>query len=291
MRELVEAEDHPHHPRHLILVGVAVAADRLLDPRRRVLDAVNAGGRRGDEDGAARLPDGERDAGVGADVRLLQGDGIRAVLLDQLPHPLEDREQPQLHAVPRLCSPPPVAEFPEAPVAFVDDPVPARSRPWIDAEDFHPERLRTTPDVPAALGLAPPAARCETAAVPKTKPKAPREHWQDLPEEHDFAAAANYLSLTHSEPAATAIADTLRSAITIHRQAKDLLRAARLELLPVTDPEVKKDLKKVARGEKLSPVLLVRGTPLLIADGYHRICASYHVTEDAEIPCRLVDPP
>ena len=124
--------------------------------------------------------------------------------------------------------------------------------------------------------------------MPKTK--GTREHWQEVPEEHDFAAAANYLSLTLPESTAAAIAEALRSATTIHRQAKDLLRAARLELLPNTDPEVKKDLKKVARGEKLSPVLLVRATPLLIADGYHRICASYHLTEDAEIPCRLVDP-
>ena len=27
------------------------------------------------------------------------------------------------------------------------------------------------------------------------------------------------------------------------------------------------------------------------ADGYHRICASYHLNEDAEIPCRIVDLP
>jgi hypothetical protein len=52
----------------------------------------------------------------------------------------------------------------------------------------------------------------------------------------------------------------------------------------------------VAAGEQLSPVLLVRGQAkkglaLLVADGYHRICASYHLDEDADIPCRLVDLP
>jgi hypothetical protein len=46
----------------------------------------------------------------------------------------------------------------------------------------------------------------------------------------------------------------------------------------------------------LSPVLLVRGrldahVPLTVADGYHRICASYHLDEDADIPCRIVDWP
>ena len=37
-------------------------------------------------------------------------------------------------------------ECPDTPVAFVDDPVPARSRPWIDAEDFHVERVRSHSD-------------------------------------------------------------------------------------------------------------------------------------------------
>jgi hypothetical protein len=27
---------------------------------------------------------------------------------------------------------------------------------------------------------------------------------------------------------------------------------------------------------------------MVIADGYHRVCASYHLDEDAAIPCRLV---
>ena len=123
------------------------------------------------------------------------------------------------------------------------------------------------------------------------KAKRPREHWKDEPEEHDFPAAAGYLSLTLPEHVSAAITDALRSAAPTHRKAKDLLRAARLELLPRDDPEVAKDLKKVARGEVLSPVLLVRGAPLVVADGYHRICASYHLDEDADIPCRLVDVP
>jgi len=128
--------------------------------------------------------------------------------------------------------------------------------------------------------------------VPK-KQKAPRvEVWKDEPEEHDFPAAADYLSLLFPEAVCAALVDGLRVASPLRRKAKDLLRASRLELLPETDPEVRKDLQKVAAGEHLSPVLLVRGSgaaPLLVADGYHRICASYHLDEDAEISCRLVD--
>jgi len=124
----------------------------------------------------------------------------------------------------------------------------------------------------------------------------PREHWQQSPEDHDFPAAADYLSLVFPERLAASIADELRSAPTITRKAKDLLRASRLTLLGVENVHVAKDLKKVDQGELLSPVLLVRGraalgTALIVADGYHRICASYHLDEDADIPCRLVDAP
>ena len=44
---------------------------------------------------------------------------------------------------------------------------------------------------------------------------------------------------------------------------------------------------KVKKGEKLSPVLLVQGTPLWVADGYHRICTSYHLDEKEPVPCRI----
>lgn len=129
-----------------------------------------------------------------------------------------------------------------------------------------------------------------------SKKKPPRETWKSSPEEHDFPSATNYLSLLFPEPVTASLVAQLKDADTIYRQAKDLMRASRLALLPVEDPEVASDLKKVKRGELLSPVLLVRGQapagiPLIVADGYHRICASYHLNENADIPCRLVELP
>ena len=126
----------------------------------------------------------------------------------------------------------------------------------------------------------------------KKQKTAPTEYWKPEPGEHDYPAAADYLSLLFSESDAAAIVDRLRGETIVHRKAKDLLRASRLDLLPRDDPEVKRDLKKVAAGERLSPVLVVRsggGSPLIVADGYHRICASYHLDEDTEIPCRVGD--
>jgi len=126
------------------------------------------------------------------------------------------------------------------------------------------------------------------------KKRQAREHWKEEPEEHDFPAAGDYLRLLLPESASAAIVDDLRGAATVRQKAKDLMRASGLPLLPVSDPEVAKDLKRVAGGALLSPVLLLRGRaaagfPLIVADGYHRICASYHLTEDADIPCRIAD--
>jgi hypothetical protein len=123
-----------------------------------------------------------------------------------------------------------------------------------------------------------------------------KEHWKVDPDAHDFPAASEYLSLLLSPTETAAVVRKLKAATLTHRKAHDLLRASRLSLLPGDDPEVVRDLKKVRKGELLSPVLLVRGhlpkdVPLTVADGYHRISASYHLDEDAEIPCRIVDGP
>ncbi|MDT5072338.1 MAG: hypothetical protein QOH82_1658 [Mycobacterium sp.] len=117
--------------------------------------------------------------------------------------------------------------------------------------------------------------------------------WLDAPEDHDYDAAADYLSLISEAEAIAKTVDALRSVETSARRAKDILRAARLALLPETNLRVKADIAKIAAGKKLSPILLVRGKAidgiaLQIADGYHRVCASYLTDEDTPIPCRLV---
>lgn len=121
-----------------------------------------------------------------------------------------------------------------------------------------------------------------------------KEHWKDAPDDHDYPAAADYLSLVMPQQSADELATLLRAAQIEHRKAKDLLRAGGLPLLGIDNPHVAQDLGKVRQGKLLSPVLLVRGRlesqiPLTVADGYHRICASYHMDEDADIPCRIVD--
>jgi hypothetical protein len=117
--------------------------------------------------------------------------------------------------------------------------------------------------------------------------------WLDEPEAHDFDAAADYLSLVGEPDVVDKTVTALRQAKPMYRKAKDILRAADLALLPPANPHVKADLVKIDAGKRLSPILLVRGNAiggarLQIADGYHRVCASYVTDENTDIPCRLV---
>jgi hypothetical protein len=117
--------------------------------------------------------------------------------------------------------------------------------------------------------------------------------WLDEPEAHDYAAAADYLTMVAEPDSVDKTIAALRDAKTVYRKAKDILRAARLTLLPESNAHVKADLAKIGAGKKLSPILLVRGAAigsmrLEIADGYHRVCASYVTDENTDIPCRLV---
>jgi len=62
-------------------------------------------------------------------------------------------------------------------------------------------------------------------------------------------------------------------------------------LLGVSNSHVEKDQKKVKKGTGLSPLLLVREEScgkVVIADGYHRLCAVYGFDEDASIPCKII---
>jgi len=117
-------------------------------------------------------------------------------------------------------------------------------------------------------------------------------HWSHDPEAHDYPAAAAYLSLVTDPATAERLASELAAQPIVFHKAKDILRASRLPLLPSDDPYVAKDLKNVREGKNLSPVLLVRGTlggiPLQIADGYHRVCASYHLSEDTDVSAQIV---
>jgi hypothetical protein len=116
-----------------------------------------------------------------------------------------------------------------------------------------------------------------------------KEYWKEEPDAEDYPAARLYLSLLVGPDKASKLVKALRKQEGVtHFAAKDILRASGLPLLGREDPEVIVDIGKVQRGERLSPVLLIQGSPLWVADGYHRVCASYHLNEKTELPCRIV---
>jgi len=115
--------------------------------------------------------------------------------------------------------------------------------------------------------------------------------WLKESEEHDYPAALSFLSLLYPEKIAEEHVAKLKRARISQFKAKDIFRASHLPLLGLSNYHVKQDKRKIASRERLSPLLLVRDSesgPLIIADGYHRLCAVYAYDEDAVIPCKIV---
>jgi hypothetical protein len=125
--------------------------------------------------------------------------------------------------------------------------------------------------------------------VAKDKPSAGDIRWATQPADHDYPAAASYLSLVYNPKEVTGLVRDLSSAETVTFKAKDVFRASGLSLLGVSNSHVEKDREKIRKRTELSPILLVQDDgKVVIADGYHRMCAVYSFDEDAEIPCRIV---
>jgi hypothetical protein len=111
--------------------------------------------------------------------------------------------------------------------------------------------------------------------------------WAAQPEKDDYPAAERYLSLLFEPSAASEYVRRLKKAGVAQYKASDLFRASGLEF---TSSQVKAQRKKITAGKKLSPLLLVRDTKrgrVVIADGFHRMCAVYSLDDEASIPCKL----
>lgn len=114
-----------------------------------------------------------------------------------------------------------------------------------------------------------------------------------MPDPNHWLDATSYLSLVMDPATVMTIVEALKVAPTQQFMAKDILRASGLDDLPIDNVHVARDIAKIRSGEPISPILLVRGDvqrgiPLLIADGYHRVCAIHDLSEDEEISCRIV---
>lgn len=115
--------------------------------------------------------------------------------------------------------------------------------------------------------------------------------WLDEPKESNYPAAKSYLNLIYDDLHVEKMITQLLKAEVTAFKAKDIFRASSLSLLGVSNDRVERDRKKIKDSEALSPILLVRDSvngKVIIADGYHRLCAVYSFDEDLEIPCKIV---
>ena len=115
--------------------------------------------------------------------------------------------------------------------------------------------------------------------------------WLPEPEEHDYPAALSYLGLLYDEATVTARVEKLRRVSISQFKAKDIFRASGLSLLGISNAHVEKDQRKIESADPLSPLLLIRDPGngnVIIADGYHRLCAVYSYDENAIVPCKII---
>jgi hypothetical protein len=115
--------------------------------------------------------------------------------------------------------------------------------------------------------------------------------WLKTPEAHDYPAAASYLNLIYDDNTVADLVRLLKKASISKFKSKDIFRASSLSLLGISNVRVTADIAKIKAGKALSPLLLVRDRrngKVIIADGYHRLCALYTFDEEAVIPCKIV---
>ena len=110
-------------------------------------------------------------------------------------------------------------------------------------------------------------------------------------EAHDYQAARSYLLLIHDAKRVNGLIAKLRKAPITEFKAKDIFRASQLSVLGISNFHVEKDRARIRKGKPLCSVLLVRDPDhgkVIIAYGYHRVCAVYGFDEDALIHCKIV---
>jgi hypothetical protein len=114
--------------------------------------------------------------------------------------------------------------------------------------------------------------------------------WLEQPVQHDYDAAEQYLQLLYEPKKAKALAGKLRRAPMAEFAARDILRASGTSILYIEAFDWSRHQKKLQEGAALAPILLVRhehGGQLIIADGFHRLCALFSADEEIKVPCKI----
>jgi hypothetical protein len=115
-------------------------------------------------------------------------------------------------------------------------------------------------------------------------------NWLSNPVDNDYDSAERYLSLLFKPRKCRKLLQKLRAAPMSEYPAKDILRASRTRMSEVAAFDWGRQQRQIRNGEALGPILIVRqndGSGLIVADGFHRMCALFAEDELIKVPCKI----
>lgn len=115
-------------------------------------------------------------------------------------------------------------------------------------------------------------------------------NWLSSPVDSDYVSAERYLSLLFKPRKCNKLLRKLRAAPMSEYPAKDILRASRTAISEVAAFDWSRQQQQIRDGEALGPILIVRqnnGADLIVADGFHRMCALFAEDELIKVPCKI----
>ena len=110
------------------------------------------------------------------------------------------------------------------------------------------------------------------------------------PVDNDYISAERYLSFLFKPRKCRKLLQKLRAVPMSEYPAKDIWRVSRTAMSEVAAVDWSYHQQKIRDGEALVPILIVRqndGSGLLIADGFHRMCALFTEDELIKVPCKI----
>lgn len=115
-------------------------------------------------------------------------------------------------------------------------------------------------------------------------------NWSPEVKESNYSGATNFLNLVYPFDIVPTLILKLNVQSLREFEAKDIFRASKLNLLPKDNFHVKVTTSFIDNEIQISPILLIKDKgKLVIADGYHRLCAIYHYNENSLIQCQIIE--
>lgn len=112
--------------------------------------------------------------------------------------------------------------------------------------------------------------------------------WADEPDGKHYTAAYDWLSLLWDSERAEQAIERLRNVPVIELPAANVCQTAGFDPLPLHDPGVLRELRRACTGRPRGPLLCVHtSSGVVIADGHHRLSASYGLDPFASVRLKL----